>query len=426
MRVLVAPDRFSGALTAAHAAGALARGWSERVPDDDVVQVPMSDGTAGLLDVVHAACGGRLTSVTVRGPLGAPVPAAVLHVPGTGGGTAYLEGDQVLGRHLVPADQRRHAAGQGSSSSLGELLAAGLATGAGRLVVGLPLPAAVHDGGAGVLAALSGAPADHPLRAGGRGLASLTADDLAGFAEAAERLSTRDVVLAVPDDAPLLGLHGAGAVLGQQAEVGPDLAQELERALGHGTDLVERLVRPRRTLPQVGQAGQAAAGHDHSHGPDGHRHGPDGGGRLPTGGRAVPRLARSLSTGAGGGAAFLLTAMGARALPGADVVAEAVGLPADIAAADLVLTGAGVLDAPSLTRSVVATVGRHAMSHGLPVVVVADEVRTSRREVAQIGVSGAYEVIHRRRDGSTAGPVSGVAVEDLARRAARLAGTWSP
>ncbi|WP_211489783.1 glycerate kinase, partial [Georgenia thermotolerans] len=135
MRVLLAPDRLSGALTAVAAARALARGWAEGAPDVDLAEAPMSDGAAGLLDVVAAARGGTLVPATVPGPLGEPVPAAVLHVPGAGGGTAYVEADQVLGRHLVAEPDRRAAATAGTSAGLGELLAAAVRTGAGRVVV---------------------------------------------------------------------------------------------------------------------------------------------------------------------------------------------------------------------------------------------------------------------------------------------------
>ncbi|MHB1288160.1 glycerate kinase, partial [Georgenia sp.] len=83
-----------------------------------------------------------------------------------------------------------------------------------------------------------------------------------------------------------------------------------------------------------------------------------------------------------------------------------------------------MLDGRALTDSVIATTSRLAMSRGLPVVVVAEEVQTSRREVAQSGISATYEVTDRGRDGSAADAGEG-ARELLAARAARLARTWS-
>ncbi|GAA1631481.1 glycerate kinase [Georgenia ruanii] len=402
MRVLLAPDRFSGALTAVAAARALARGWAAGAPDDDLVEAPMSDGAAGFLDVVAAARGGTLVPATVPGPLGEPVPAAVLHVPGAGGGTAYVEADQVLGRHLVAEPDRRAAATTGTSAGLGALLAAAVRTGAGRVVVGLAA-AAVHDAGAGLLAGLARALGvggfPDGFDRGGTALATLPPVPAEAVPAVRAALGGVDLVLALANDVPLLGLHGAGALLGQDPAVGPATAQELERAVGHGAAVLERAAAD----VAVARPALALAG--------------------GTGEPARTRLARQEGSGAGGGAAFALRLLGARALPGAEVVADAVGLAARVSEADLVVTGTSVLDAAALTASVPATVGRLALVRGVPVVAVAEAVETSRHEVAQIGVSGTYALVERRRGRPAPGPVTPVA--RLEERAARLARTWS-
>ena len=83
MRVVVAPDKFAGTLSAVGAAEAIAAGCRRRVPDAEIAQVPMSDGGPGFVDVLHAALGGTLLAVTVSDPYGAPVPATVLRVGDT-------------------------------------------------------------------------------------------------------------------------------------------------------------------------------------------------------------------------------------------------------------------------------------------------------------------------------------------------------
>ncbi|QDB79481.1 glycerate kinase [Georgenia sp. 311] len=387
MRLLVSPDRFTGALSALHVAGALERGWLRTSPDDTVRLVPMSDGTAGLLEAVHAARGGRLVSVTVRGPLGEPVPASLLHVSGDAGGTVYVEGSQVLGRQLTPPGQELRHAESGSSAGLGELLLTARELGAGRVVVGLG-EAATHDGGAGLVRALAGVPEDADL-------------DEPVVAAAHAALDGADVVVAAASQVPLLGLHGAGALLGER--IGPEHAQRLDTALG---ELVARLDRSARALPRRTSLLPApAVAHGHAHAGDSHAGHSHGGGGAARPGRAD-------GTGTGGGAAYALSVLGARLLPGPDVVASAVGLAEEVADADLVLTGAPVLDARALDFSVVATVGRTAMELGLPVVVLAEEVHTSRREVARAGVSGTYET----------GPAD---LDTLAEWAFRLARTWA-
>src|SRR5687767_11109657 len=102
MRVLVAPDKFAGTLSAIQAASAIAEGWRTHAPADTLDLAPMADGGPGFLDVLHAALGGELLPVTVRGPQGRPVPASVL----VQGGTAYVEAAQACGLHLTPPGRR--------------------------------------------------------------------------------------------------------------------------------------------------------------------------------------------------------------------------------------------------------------------------------------------------------------------------------
>jgi glycerate kinase len=54
MRVVVAPDKFAGTLSAVEAAAAITTGWRRRVPDAEIDEVPMSDGGPGFVDVLHA------------------------------------------------------------------------------------------------------------------------------------------------------------------------------------------------------------------------------------------------------------------------------------------------------------------------------------------------------------------------------------
>jgi glycerate kinase len=167
MRVLIAPDKFAGTLTAVQAAEAVAEGWHRHAPDDQLDLAPMADGGPGFVDVLHAALGGSLDAVTVGGPHGDAVPAVVLRV----GETAYVESAQAAGLHLVsgPVDTS-------TSRGVGELVLAAVDGGARTVVVGLG-GTGTNDGGAGLLAAL-GAVSDGVLDGGAAPLASVTTVDL--------------------------------------------------------------------------------------------------------------------------------------------------------------------------------------------------------------------------------------------------------
>jgi glycerate kinase len=75
-------------------------------------------------------------------------------------------------------------------------------------------------------------------------------------------------------------------------------------------------------------------------------------------------------SGAAGGLAGGLAALGARLVPGFGVVAESVGLLDRLAGADLVITGEGRLDASSWSGKVVGGVVRAAREARVPVLVV--------------------------------------------------------
>jgi glycerate kinase len=78
--------------------------------------------------------------------------------------------------------------------------------------------------------------------------------------------------------------------------------------------------------------------------------------------------------GAAGGLAGGLAAIGARLVPGFDLVAERVGLQERLAATDLVVTGEGLVDATSSTGKVVGRVLERARAARIDALVVAGDV----------------------------------------------------
>ncbi|WP_298456935.1 glycerate kinase [uncultured Cellulomonas sp.] len=409
MRVLVAPESFGGALSATQAARAIRSGWLGAAPGDDVRSVPLTDAGSGLVDVLHDVLGGELLSATVRGAQGDPAPAAVLVVTGQAGDrTAYVDAAHAVGPALVPAARRD--AGRGASSGVGQLLALARATGARRVVVGVG-DAATNDAGAGMLAALgAGVEVTGPLAMGGHALAGVTEEDLSGLAALRADWSGIELVAAYALDLPLLGMHGASA--GATAHgASPEQAQALERSLGHFAHAAVAALGPGTVRPDLLLSARAAS--------------------------PAARLTALPGAGAGGGLGFGLALLGARLYPGAALVADEVGLTGRLADVDLAVTGGATVEPRSLHDAVVATVADRAMVSGVPTVVVAGEVLVGRRELAAAGITAAYPVEQghepgRARPGPAAGgpadagsrpPADGAAA--LARRAARVARTWS-
>jgi glycerate 2-kinase len=235
MRVLIAPDKFAGTLSAVQAAEAIAEGWRRRAPEDDLDLVPMSDGGPGFVDVLHAALGGELLAVTVEGPYGEPVPALILRH----GSTAYLESAQACGLHLTRGGDPEKA----STYGVGQLLTAAIDSGVRRVVVGLG-GSGTTDGGAGLLAALGAEPVAQ-LRAGAVGLAGLDTVSLPVPPDV-------EIVIASDVDNPLTGLFGAAKTYGPQKGLAEDRLPAIDGLLEHFAGRTD----PRRAL----EKGAGAAG----------------------------------------------------------------------------------------------------------------------------------------------------------------------
>jgi glycerate kinase len=384
VRVVLAPTRFAGTLTAPEAADAMARGWADAAPHDELLLVPMSDGGQGFVDVVAAALGGEVLAATVSDPAGRMVPATVLVVDEPTGRTAYVESTQAVGRHLV--DGAAADPTTTSSAGLGQLLELALSTQPARIVVGLD-DAATHDAGMGMLAALGAG--DARLSRGGLALAAVGVGDLAGLPEVLDRFRGVTLTLATTATLPLLGFQGASAVEAEPRGATAEQAQALEAAFGHLVDVVAR------AFPQPTD--------------------------LLTG--AARRLEREPGAGVAGGIGYALYLLGARRVDGGALVAEAAGLADLVQDADLVVTGEGTYDWRSLRDSAPAAVAEIAMATGVPALALAGQVRVGRREAMTAGLSATYAVCQRADDvpAALADPAG-----TLRARAARVAATWSP
>ena len=388
-------------LSADAAAAALRSGWLAARPDDEVTALPVPDGGPGSALVLPAA---RVHSRTVlhgAGPLGdirevdlvalETAPGPVESAGRTGPETA--PGQTGSGTHrprsatwlldaapltAPPADRALagREAREGTTRGLGEVLAAALeATGADDVLIAGLARGAVHDGGAGLLDGLGGPRAAFGLMAG------------------------RELVLALADDAPLGGMNGAGQALTALSDLSAQQAQDLDRrACARARRILVELAAPRvGALPVIAT--------------------PQGTSPM------VSVTARG--TGAAGGAALVLRALGARALPGPRLMARLVGLASAARRAELIITTAGeVYDVPA--DGLTAVVGSAATELALPAVLVAGRAAVPRAELAGAGIVGVYALEAAGGSGGAwdRGGSRAVAgrVEDMGRRLAR---TWS-
>lgn len=340
MKILLAPNALKGSLTAVEAAAAMAEGVRQARREAgldrgtvQILELPVSDGGDGLVEVLHRALDGEIHRVAVHGPLFEPrqprrVTAPVLHVPERR--LAVIETAVASGLALVTEEDRDPT--RTTSRGTGELISAACDLGAHHLAVGLGGSATV-DGGIGVAAALGARFLDRDGRALEPVGASLRDIHRIDLSELDPRLRSLRIEALCDVTNPLLGPAGAAPVYGPQKGATPGQVEALEAGLATlveriREDVDDELGRRVATLPGAGAAGGLGAGL----------------------------------------AAFL----GAELVPGAERVLEWIGFEEHLQEADLVLTAEGRLDETTLRHGKApAVVARRAREAGVPCFVFA-------------------------------------------------------
>ena len=338
-RVVLAPDKFKGSLTAAEVGDALAAGMLDVLPGLDVIKLPVADGGDGTVAAALSA-GFEEIIVDAVGPTGEPVQAAyALH-----GNRAVVELAAVVGLSMLPGGRLDPLTS--STYGLGLVIADAIRRGAQTIVLGLGGSAST-DGGAGMAQALGARLLDadgHDLSHGGGALQGLARLDLRALRET---LGSSSIMVASDVDNPLLGADGAAAVFGPQKGADTHQVEALERGVRRWSELASR-----------------ATGRN-----DADRQG----------------------AGAAGGAGFAaLALLNAKIRPGIELILELVDFDRRIVGADLVVTGEGSLDDQSLAGKAPVGVARAAARSGVPVVAVAGRLQLSPQQLRQAGIEAAY------------------------------------
>jgi len=347
MKIVIAPDSFKECASAHEVAAAIAEGVHRAVPDAELALVPMADGGEGTVEAVVAATGGRRVECEVTGPLGDRV-AAKYGIAGDGG-TAVIEMAAASGLALVPRDRRDPRVT--TTCGTGELMCDALDHGVSRIVIGIG-GSATNDAGAGMAQALGFSLRDdngEELGPGGAALARLAVVD---GRRRHPGLAACAALVACDVDNPLCGPRGASHIYGPQKGADTDAVHELDAALRHFAEVVERhLGTSVLELPGAGAAGGLGAG--------------------------------------------LVAFAGARLVSGVEMIAEICGLDAAVDGADLVITGEGTLDGQTVFGKTPVGVARVARRRSVPVIALAGSLGEGYRDVYGEGIDAAFSICPR-------------------------------
>lgn len=341
VKVVIAPDKFKGTLSAPEAAAVMAEGWQAARPSDEIVTVPLADGGEGFCDTVCAAVpGAQQQRLVVADARGYATEGSWGLLPD---GRGIVEAAQACGLARLPAERREPRLA--TSYGVGELVRAAVDAGATEVVVGVGGTASC-DGGAGMAIALG-----HRLLRWDHNGVKVGAQFLAELERivAAAPLGV-PVTTAVDVRDVLLGPHGAAALYGPQKGLA-----------AHDVPLVDAVLRRLAAIAERD---------------------------LPGGPwRELP------GAGAGGGLGFGLAAFaGAALVDGAAFVGQVAGLDAALEGAEVVVTGEGALDAQTAEGKVPSYVLARGRKAGARVLAVAGSVTRAAAAdfdaVAELGPDG--------------------------------------
>lgn len=327
MKVVAALDSFKGSLDSLAAGRAVRSGVLSVAPDAEVVVRAVADGGEGTLGAMLEAAGGHALPVPAVDALGRPVVAEIGVLERDGRRTAIVEAARTIGLHTVGTIDAGLPP-RASSYGLGLHLRAAVAQGVDRVLVALG-GTATTDGGTGLLAAV-GAPV---LDERGRPVGPADGNPLwFGTRLGDAPLPVIGPELHVLTDVanPLVGPDGAANVFGPQKGATAHQVRLLDEHMAAWAVHLERA------------AGRAIA--------------------------AVP------GSGAAGGIAAALLALGGVLRPGFDAVAEETDLAGALSGARLVFTGEGSVDAQTAWGKAPAGVARLARRAGAVVVALGGRV----------------------------------------------------
>lgn len=346
MKILLAPDKFKGSLSAQAVCLALEKGLSKTYPKATIIAKPLADGGDGSLEVLNHYFKLESIAKLVQDPLGRPITANYL----MGDTTAYIELSAASGLVLLLPEERNGM--YTSTFGTGQLMLDAIQKGAKTIFLFIG-GSATTDGGMGIANALGYRFLDknkNLLKPTGEQLLYIDQIDNSQLA-----FNMEDVNVQVICDVnnPLYGPDGAAYVYGTQKGSNQTEIAHLDQGLHNLAKVLKK-----HHFPDVAEVpGAGAAG------------------------------------GVGGGVMALL---GANLNSGIQTFLEITQLEEEIKGCDFILTGEGNLDDSSAQGKVIGGVCQLANHHQKTVYAVCGN---GDEAIAQkLGIKKLYTVMSRSKD----------------------------
>jgi len=346
MKILIAPDKFKGSLTANEVCEALSKGIKQTNKEVEIISKPLADGGDGSLEVLSHYVDLQTITLTVHDPLFRPIQASYK----LSGETAYIEMATASGLVLLKEEEQNPLFN--TSIGTGELIKDALQKGATSIYLFIG-GSATTDGGIGIAHALGYRfydERDQLLSPIGRSLNLIHRIDKSQLLFDPKKIQVQ-VICDVNN--PFFGKQGAAYVYAPQKGATPEQVAYLDFGL---RNLAQQLIY--HQFPAIGLvAGAGAAG------------------------------------GVGGGAIAFL---GATLVAGIDTFLQITKLEEILKDCDLVITGEGKLDSQSIQGKVVSGVCQLAKQYQKRVIAVCGSI--DKKVLEELSIDSAYSILERSAD----------------------------
>ena len=347
MRVLIAPDKFKGSLSALEVCQAIGDGLLQADPSITSIYHPMADGGDGSLAAIANHLELNAHDVHTTDPLGRAITGRYY----TSSDTAFIEVASASGLVLLSEEERNPL--KATTFGTGKMILDAINKGIHHIYLFLG-GSATNDAGMGIASALGCQFLDEDkkeLKPNGENLQkvmSLIPGHLSGRKEI-------KMTLLCDVTNKLYGPTGAAHVYARQKGASDVEIEHLDRGLRHfNTILQSQFELDVDKIPGSGAAG--------------------------------------------GIAASLITLFDAKIEKGFDAISALTGLEAQIQASDIVISGEGKLDIQSLQGKVVNGIAELCKKHKKPLMLFVGKNSLPQQEIKNLGAMFVYSITEESRD----------------------------
>ncbi|MGK0315789.1 MAG: glycerate kinase [Saprospiraceae bacterium] len=345
-RILIAPDKFKGSMTAYEISSILKSEIEKVIPAANVSCSPLADGGDGSIEILAKYVKLEKKLVESVDPLGRLLQT-VYYKSAT---TAYIELASSSGLVLLKEDERNPL--NTSTHGTGLEIKDALENGIDHIVLFLG-GSATHDGGIGIAAALGYSFLD----CDGKELPPIGASLglIRTMKSSPNMITLKSMTLCCDVNNPPTGINGAASVYAKQKGASVEQMKLLDEGLGNLCNQIYLFNRN--------------------------------------------EVINLIGAGAAGGVPVCLVGLfGASIISGVDYIIKKVNLEAEIANSDFIISGEGSLDAQSLNGKVVSGVAQLCKDYNKPLFLTVGKNELGQTELNSLDVERVYEIINYAKD----------------------------